>query len=220
MFCDGNELTALALYAFPGVHVKKPKYTLGFIGKDFCQLCTDKEWSYLSSSFHPLCLLSFYSHSSSAGTKPGDSESFRCSHDVFPSQAVQHSVSSAPHSHLQTHRQALLHSGRLHFTGKRNVVDCYLKRFLASAKFKYFLHVMGSRQGIRGFPGIPLWFVSSLQGTPGTYLPSQTHAVYVPEVVTGGSISLGLPRQQDPAKPGEQERFKSINKCIIPSSSA
>ncbi|KTG40070.1 hypothetical protein cypCar_00029872, partial [Cyprinus carpio] len=41
------------------------------------------------------------------------------------------------------------------------------------------------------------------QGTPGTYLPSQTHAVYVPEVVktTGGSISLGLPRQQDPAKP-------------------
>ncbi|TRY94467.1 hypothetical protein DNTS_011385, partial [Danionella cerebrum] len=41
------------------------------------------------------------------------------------------------------------------------------------------------------------------QGTPGTYLPSQTHAVYVPEVVktTGGSISLGLPRHQDPAKP-------------------
>uniref|UniRef100_A0A671RP96 Nuclear receptor corepressor 1-like n=1 Tax=Sinocyclocheilus anshuiensis TaxID=1608454 RepID=A0A671RP96_9TELE len=41
------------------------------------------------------------------------------------------------------------------------------------------------------------------QGTPGTYLPSQMHAVYVPEVVktTGGSISLGLPRQQDPAKP-------------------
>uniref|UniRef100_A0A671RQ42 Nuclear receptor corepressor 1-like n=1 Tax=Sinocyclocheilus anshuiensis TaxID=1608454 RepID=A0A671RQ42_9TELE len=38
------------------------------------------------------------------------------------------------------------------------------------------------------------------QGTPGTYLPSQMHAVYVPEVVktTGGSISLGLPRQQDP----------------------
>ncbi|XP_026106456.1 nuclear receptor corepressor 1 isoform X3 [Carassius auratus] len=41
------------------------------------------------------------------------------------------------------------------------------------------------------------------QGTPGTYLPSQMQAVYVPEVVktTGGSISLGLPRQQDPAKP-------------------
>ncbi len=72
---------------------------------------------------------------------------------------------------------------------------------------------MGSRQEIRGFPGIPLWFVSSLQGTPGMYLSSQMHAVYAPEVVktTGGSISLGLPRQQDPAKPGEQERFKSIN---------
>nr|XP_055055975.1 nuclear receptor corepressor 1 isoform X2 [Misgurnus anguillicaudatus] len=41
------------------------------------------------------------------------------------------------------------------------------------------------------------------QGTPGTYLPSQTHAVYVPDVVktAGGSISLGIPRQQDPAKP-------------------
>lgn len=53
-----------------------------------------------------------------------------------------------------------------------------------------------------------------LQGTPGTYLPPQSHAVYIPEVVktTGGSISLGLPRQQDPAKPGERERFKSINK--------
>uniref|UniRef100_A0A8C1YMY8 Nuclear receptor corepressor 1 n=1 Tax=Cyprinus carpio TaxID=7962 RepID=A0A8C1YMY8_CYPCA len=76
----------------------------------------------------------------------------------------------------------------------------------ASAKIKYLLHVMGSRQGIGAF----LVFHSdscllscSLQGTPGTYLPSQTHAVYVPEVVktTGGSISLGLPRQQDPAKP-------------------
>ncbi|XP_039506110.1 nuclear receptor corepressor 1 isoform X5 [Pimephales promelas] len=45
------------------------------------------------------------------------------------------------------------------------------------------------------------------QGTPGTYLPSQTHAVYVPEVVktTAGSISLGLPRQQDAAKPGERQ---------------
>ncbi|XP_056602193.1 nuclear receptor corepressor 1 isoform X3 [Triplophysa dalaica] len=41
------------------------------------------------------------------------------------------------------------------------------------------------------------------QGTPGTYLPSQMHAVYVPEVVktAGGSISLGLPRQHDPSKP-------------------
>ncbi len=48
------------------------------------------------------------------------------------------------------------------------------------------------------------------------YLSSQMHAVYLPEVVktTGGSISLGLPRQQDPAKPGEQERFKSINKLL------
>ncbi|KAL0193012.1 hypothetical protein M9458_011308, partial [Cirrhinus mrigala] len=52
---------------------------------------------------------------SSAGTKPGGSESFRRSH-VFPSQATQHSVSSAPHSHLQTHRQALLHTGGIHFT--------------------------------------------------------------------------------------------------------
>ncbi|KAM4620805.1 LOW QUALITY PROTEIN: nuclear receptor corepressor 1 [Polymixia lowei] len=40
------------------------------------------------------------------------------------------------------------------------------------------------------------------QGTPGTYLPS--HAVYGPEGTKGsvGSISLGLPRQQDPSKPG------------------
>lgn len=40
------------------------------------------------------------------------------------------------------------------------------------------------------------------QGTPGTYLPS--HAVYGPEGTksTVGSISLGLPRQQDPNKPG------------------
>uniref|UniRef100_A0A8C4HW50 Nuclear receptor corepressor 1 n=1 Tax=Dicentrarchus labrax TaxID=13489 RepID=A0A8C4HW50_DICLA len=39
------------------------------------------------------------------------------------------------------------------------------------------------------------------QGTPGTYLPS--HAVYGPEGTksTVGSISLGLPRQQDPNKP-------------------
>uniref|UniRef100_A0A671YE40 Nuclear receptor corepressor 1 n=1 Tax=Sparus aurata TaxID=8175 RepID=A0A671YE40_SPAAU len=40
------------------------------------------------------------------------------------------------------------------------------------------------------------------QGTPGTYLPS--HAIYGPEGTksTVGSISLGLPRQQDPNKPG------------------
>uniref|UniRef100_A0A673BA37 Nuclear receptor corepressor 1 n=1 Tax=Sphaeramia orbicularis TaxID=375764 RepID=A0A673BA37_9TELE len=40
------------------------------------------------------------------------------------------------------------------------------------------------------------------QGTPGTYLPS--HAVYGPEGTksSAGSISLGLPRQQDPNKPG------------------
>uniref|UniRef100_A0A3B4Z3Y5 Nuclear receptor corepressor 1 n=1 Tax=Stegastes partitus TaxID=144197 RepID=A0A3B4Z3Y5_9TELE len=39
------------------------------------------------------------------------------------------------------------------------------------------------------------------QGTPGTYLPS--HAVYGPEGTKSavGSISLGLPRQQDPNKP-------------------
>ncbi|XP_053702775.1 nuclear receptor corepressor 1 isoform X3 [Synchiropus splendidus] len=40
------------------------------------------------------------------------------------------------------------------------------------------------------------------QGTPGTYLPS--HALYGPEGTKSsvGSISLGLPRQQDPNKPG------------------
>uniref|UniRef100_M3ZT78 Nuclear receptor corepressor 1 n=1 Tax=Xiphophorus maculatus TaxID=8083 RepID=M3ZT78_XIPMA len=40
------------------------------------------------------------------------------------------------------------------------------------------------------------------QGTPGTYLPS--HAIYGPEGTksSGGSISLGLPRQMDPNKPG------------------
>ncbi|XP_024120705.1 nuclear receptor corepressor 1 isoform X1 [Oryzias melastigma] len=40
------------------------------------------------------------------------------------------------------------------------------------------------------------------QGTPGTYLPS--HAVYGPEGTKSsvGSISLGLPRQLDPHKPG------------------
>ncbi|XP_076851752.1 nuclear receptor corepressor 1-like isoform X5 [Brachyhypopomus gauderio] len=48
---------------------------------------------------------------------------------------------------------------------------------------------------------------SILQGTPGTYLPSHTHTVYGPEAAktAGGSISLGLPRQQDPAKPGERD---------------
>ncbi|KAK1787858.1 hypothetical protein P4O66_016338, partial [Electrophorus voltai] len=48
---------------------------------------------------------------------------------------------------------------------------------------------------------------SILQGTPGTYLPSHMHAVYGPELAksVGGSISLGLPRQQDPAKPGERD---------------
>ncbi|XP_076131486.1 nuclear receptor corepressor 1 isoform X1 [Alosa pseudoharengus] len=41
------------------------------------------------------------------------------------------------------------------------------------------------------------------QGTPGTYLPSHSHGVYGPEAAktSVGSISLGLPRQQDPAKP-------------------
>ncbi|XP_023688841.2 nuclear receptor corepressor 1 isoform X1 [Paramormyrops kingsleyae] len=41
------------------------------------------------------------------------------------------------------------------------------------------------------------------QGTPGTYLPSPSQAVYGQEGAKGsvGSISLGLPRQQDPAKP-------------------
>uniref|UniRef100_A0A3Q1HZG1 Nuclear receptor corepressor 1 n=1 Tax=Anabas testudineus TaxID=64144 RepID=A0A3Q1HZG1_ANATE len=46
------------------------------------------------------------------------------------------------------------------------------------------------------------------QGTPGTYLPS--HVVYGPEGTksTVGSISLGLPRQQDPNKPGRTaDRF-------------
>ncbi|XP_038153535.1 nuclear receptor corepressor 1 isoform X2 [Cyprinodon tularosa] len=40
------------------------------------------------------------------------------------------------------------------------------------------------------------------QGTPGTYLPS--HAIYGPEGTKSsvGSISLGLPRQMDPNKPG------------------
>ena len=40
------------------------------------------------------------------------------------------------------------------------------------------------------------------QGTPGTYLPS--HAIYGPEGTKSspGSISLGLPRQQDHNKPG------------------
>lgn len=46
------------------------------------------------------------------------------------------------------------------------------------------------------------------KGTPGTYLPS--HAVYGPEGTksTVGSISLGLPRQQDPNKPS---KMKDVN---------
>ncbi|KPP67859.1 hypothetical protein Z043_113504 [Scleropages formosus] len=41
------------------------------------------------------------------------------------------------------------------------------------------------------------------QGTPGTYLPSHSQAVYGQETAKSsvGSISLGLPRQQDPTKP-------------------
>ncbi|KAJ8275776.1 hypothetical protein COCON_G00075280 [Conger conger] len=41
------------------------------------------------------------------------------------------------------------------------------------------------------------------QGTPGTYLPSHSQAAYGPEGVKSsvGSISMGLPRQQDPGKP-------------------
>lgn len=47
-----------------------------------------------------------------------------------------------------------------------------------------------------------------MQGTPGTYLPSHTHVMYGSEGAksAGGSISLGLPRQQDLAKPGEGNR--------------
>ncbi|KAJ8266327.1 hypothetical protein GJAV_G00129140 [Gymnothorax javanicus] len=41
------------------------------------------------------------------------------------------------------------------------------------------------------------------QGTPGTYLPSQSQTAYSQEGVKSsvGSISMGLPRQQDPLKP-------------------
>lgn len=47
-----------------------------------------------------------------------------------------------------------------------------------------------------------------MKGTPGTYLPSNSLAMYGPEGAksAGGSISLGLPRQQDLAKPGERVR--------------
>ncbi|XP_043759886.1 nuclear receptor corepressor 1 isoform X17 [Cervus elaphus] len=52
------------------------------------------------------------------------------------------------------------------------------------------------------------------QGTPGTYLPSPNQASYAPEAAkpSAGSISLGLPRQQDAAKPAtvpyiKQEEF-------------
>uniref|UniRef100_A0A4W6ETL8 Nuclear receptor corepressor 1 n=1 Tax=Lates calcarifer TaxID=8187 RepID=A0A4W6ETL8_LATCA len=50
------------------------------------------------------------------------------------------------------------------------------------------------------------------QGTPGTYLPP--HAVYGPEGTksTVGSISLGLPRQQDPSKPG-----RTVDRAGVPS---
>uniref|UniRef100_A0A668AD15 Nuclear receptor corepressor 1 n=1 Tax=Myripristis murdjan TaxID=586833 RepID=A0A668AD15_9TELE len=48
------------------------------------------------------------------------------------------------------------------------------------------------------------------QGTPGTYLPS--HAVYGPEGTKSsvGSISLGLPRQQDPNKPGRSTNLTAL----------
>lgn len=55
------------------------------------------------------------------------------------------------------------------------------------------------------------WF---LQGTPGTYLPP--HAVYGPEgsKSTVGSISLGLPRQQDLNKSGMNPDYHdTILKC-------
>ncbi|XP_061032714.1 nuclear receptor corepressor 1 isoform X12 [Eubalaena glacialis] len=52
------------------------------------------------------------------------------------------------------------------------------------------------------------------QGTPGTYLPSPNQASYAPEAAkpSAGSISLGLPRQQEVAKPAtvpyiKQEEF-------------
>uniref|UniRef100_A0A8B9XCY1 Nuclear receptor corepressor 1 n=1 Tax=Bos mutus grunniens TaxID=30521 RepID=A0A8B9XCY1_BOSMU len=52
------------------------------------------------------------------------------------------------------------------------------------------------------------------QGTPGTYLPSPNQASYAPEAAkpSAGSISLGLPRQQEAAKPAtvpyiKQEEF-------------
>uniref|UniRef100_A0A4W2E2J1 Nuclear receptor corepressor 1 n=1 Tax=Bos indicus x Bos taurus TaxID=30522 RepID=A0A4W2E2J1_BOBOX len=52
------------------------------------------------------------------------------------------------------------------------------------------------------------------QGTPGTYLPSPNQASYAPEAAkpSAGSISLGLPRQQEASKPAtvpyiKQEEF-------------
>uniref|UniRef100_A0A4W2FY80 Nuclear receptor corepressor 1 n=1 Tax=Bos indicus x Bos taurus TaxID=30522 RepID=A0A4W2FY80_BOBOX len=52
------------------------------------------------------------------------------------------------------------------------------------------------------------------QGTPGTYLPSPNQASYAPEAAkpSAGSISLGLPRQQEATKPAtvpyiKQEEF-------------
>ncbi|XP_067823976.1 nuclear receptor corepressor 1 isoform X2 [Heptranchias perlo] len=51
---------------------------------------------------------------------------------------------------------------------------------------------------------------SRLQGTPGTYLPTHSQVTYSQEAVknTVGSISLGLPRQQEPVKPGPLQFIK------------
>uniref|UniRef100_A0A668ALN0 Nuclear receptor corepressor 1 n=1 Tax=Myripristis murdjan TaxID=586833 RepID=A0A668ALN0_9TELE len=58
------------------------------------------------------------------------------------------------------------------------------------------------------------------QGTPGTYLPS--HAVYGPEGTKSsvGSISLGLPRQQDPNKPGRSTNLTALFRRCLSISSA
>lgn len=46
------------------------------------------------------------------------------------------------------------------------------------------------------------------QGTPGTYLTSHSQASYAQETAkpSVGSISLGLPRQQESAKSGEERK--------------
>ncbi|XP_067866952.1 nuclear receptor corepressor 1 isoform X5 [Heterodontus francisci] len=51
---------------------------------------------------------------------------------------------------------------------------------------------------------------SRLQVTSGTYLPSHSQVAYSQEAVknTVGSISLGLPRQQEPVKPGPLQLIK------------